>query len=217
MRTKVILVRHGQSLGNAKRVLLGHTDLDLSELGYAQAHATAQALKDEKIDAIYSSDLLRAMNTAVPHARLRGMKVIPDVRLREVMLGRWEGHSVEEIIGLYGEKAYTEDWLGGFGTFTFPDGDRVMDRAGIFFDEVKSLCEQNEGKTLLIASNAAVLRGFFGKIRGLCDEEVVSGTEFPTNASYSVVYYENGSFTEGEFSVDAHLESVGITRFNQTE
>ena len=216
MRTKVILVRHGQSLGNAKRVLLGHTDLDLSELGYAQARATAEALKDEKIDAIYSSDLMRAMNTAVPHARLRGMEVIPDVRLREVMLGEWEGHSVEQILELYGEKAYTEDWLGGFGTFTFPGGDRVMDRAGIFFAEVKSLCEQNEGKTLLIASHAAVIRGFFGKVRGLADEEVVTGTEFPSNASYSVVYYENGGFTEAEFSVDGHLSSVGITKLNQT-
>lgn len=76
MQTKVILVRHGQSLGNAKRVLLGHTDLDLSELGYRQAEATAEALKDEKIDVVYSSDLKRAMSTAVPHARMRGMEEI---------------------------------------------------------------------------------------------------------------------------------------------
>ena len=214
MKTKIILVRHGQSLGNAKRVLLGHTDLDLSELGYAQARATAEALRDERIDAIYSSDLLRAMNTARAHGELRGMEVIPDERLREVMLGDWEGCSVEEICKLYGEKAYTEDWLGGFGTFKFPGGDRVMDRAGIFYDELKRLCEENLGKTLLIASHAAVIRGFFGKIRGLSDEEVASKTEFPSNASYSVVYYENGSFTEGEFSVDGHLEGVGITKFN---
>ena len=49
MKTKVIIIRHGQSLGNAKRVLLGHSDLDLSELGFEQAEATALALKDEKI------------------------------------------------------------------------------------------------------------------------------------------------------------------------
>ena len=216
MKTKVILIRHGQSLGNAKRVLLGHTDLDLSELGFRQAEATAEALKDERIDAIYSSDLKRAMSTARPHAKLRGMEVIGDEGLREVMLGQWEGHSVEEICKLYGEKVYTEDWLGGFGTFSFPGGDRVMDRAAIFYDEVKRLCEENEGKTLLIASHAAVIRGFFGKIRGLSDEEVAGGTAFPSNASYSVVYYDNGRFTEGEFSVDGHLESVGITKFNQT-
>ena len=49
-KIKIILVRHGQSIGNQTRVFLGHTDLDLSELGYKQANATAEYLKNEKID-----------------------------------------------------------------------------------------------------------------------------------------------------------------------
>ena len=214
MRTKIILVRHGQSQGNAKRVLLGHYDLDLTELGFLQARATAEALRDEKIDAVYSSDLKRAMSTAIPHAEMRGMEVIPDERLREVKLGEWENKSVEEIIEECGEEIYMNAWLGNFGTFTFPGGDRVMDRAAIFYNEVKSLCEQNEGKTLLIASHAAAIRGFFGLVRGLCDEDVSTNTVFPSNASYSVLYFEDGKFTEAEFSVDAHLAGVGVTRFN---
>ena len=55
--TKLIFLRHGQSIGNLERRLLGHTDLDLSELGYRQAESAAYALKDEKIDFIYSSSL----------------------------------------------------------------------------------------------------------------------------------------------------------------
>ena len=214
MRTKIIMVRHGQSQGNAKRVLLGHYDLDLTELGILQARTTAEALREEKIDAVYSSDLKRAMSTARPHAEMRGMEVIPDERLREVMLGEWENRSVEEIMEKYGESVYNEDWLGNFGTFAFPGGDRVMDRARIFFDEVKRLCEENCGKTLLIASHAAAIRGFFGLVRGLSDEDVSTNTVFPSNASYSVLYYESGRFTEAEFSVDAHLAGVGVTQFN---
>ena len=76
MKTLIYLVRHGESLGNAKRIYLGHTNLDLSDLGYIQANVTAQYLKGVKIDAIYSSDLLRAHNTALPHAQLRNLKVI---------------------------------------------------------------------------------------------------------------------------------------------
>ena len=68
MKTKIILVRHGQSQGNAIRVLLGHTDLDLTELGFRQAACTAEALRHERIDVIYSSDLKRAMSTARAHA-----------------------------------------------------------------------------------------------------------------------------------------------------
>ena len=60
-KTKIILIRHGESLGNANRTMLGHTDLDLSPLGYTQAETTANHLKNEKIDAIYSSDLIRAI------------------------------------------------------------------------------------------------------------------------------------------------------------
>ena len=214
MKTKVILVRHGQSLGNAKRVLLGHTDLDLSELGFRQAEATAEALKDEKIDVVYSSDLKRAMSTARPHAELRGMEVVGDEGLREVKLGAWENRSVENIIEEYGESAYNVDWLGNFGSFTFPGGDSTMGRAKIFYDRLEQLCKKHEGETLLIASHAAALRGFFCLVRGYSEEQASKESVFPTNASYSVVYYEDGKFTEEAFSVDGHLESIGITKIN---
>lgn len=214
MKTRIILVRHGQSQGNAIRVLLGHTDLDLTELGFRQAACTAEALRHERIDVIYSSDLKRAMSTARAHAELRGMEVNPDRDLREVMLGEWENRSVEEIINKYGESVYNEDWLGHFGTFAFPGGDRVMDRAAIFYKETVRLAEKYSGKTILIASHAAAIRGFFGLVRGLSDEEVSEKTAFPTNASYSVVSYENGKFTEEAFSVDGHLSDIGITKIS---
>ena len=85
--TKIIIIRHGESLANAKRIYLGHTDWDLSEKGKEQARQVAEYLSDEKIDVIYSSDLIRAYNTALPHAQRRGMKIIKSRGLREVYLG----------------------------------------------------------------------------------------------------------------------------------
>ena len=72
---KFYLVRHGQSLGNLNRIYLGHTDVDLSELGYKQAEITAEHLRGVHFDSIYSSDLKRAHNTALPHARIRNIPV----------------------------------------------------------------------------------------------------------------------------------------------
>ena len=92
---KVYFVRHGQSLGNAKHVLLGHTDLDLSPLGYEQARATALEMRDFPIDVIYASDLRRAYNTAVPHAEMRGISAIPDAGFRECRIGEWENRSAD--------------------------------------------------------------------------------------------------------------------------
>ena len=55
-KTKIMLIRHGESLANAKGVYLGHTDWDLSELGYQQAEVVGKYLENEKIDIIYSSE-----------------------------------------------------------------------------------------------------------------------------------------------------------------
>ena len=87
--TVFYLVRHGQSIGNANREFLGHTNKDLSPFGYLQADRTADFLSDVKIDAIYSSDLIRAYNTALPHAKLRNMEVVPSQNLRELYAGAW--------------------------------------------------------------------------------------------------------------------------------
>ena len=97
-KTKILLVRHGQSIGNATKTILGHTDLDLSELGYKQAEVTANELKNEKIDLIFSSDLKRAYNTALFHAKMRDLEVITSKNLREVYLGAWEGQTINNII-----------------------------------------------------------------------------------------------------------------------
>ena len=73
--TKIIIVRHGESLGNLNQIMLGHTNIDLAPRGYIQAEACAEYLKNEQIDVVYSSDLIRAYHTAEPHAQLRGLQI----------------------------------------------------------------------------------------------------------------------------------------------
>ena len=73
--TRVLLVRHGQSQGNAERRFGGHSPTPLSELGRRQAGATARTLAAEGVTAIYSSDLLRAVETAEPLARTTGLEL----------------------------------------------------------------------------------------------------------------------------------------------
>ncbi len=216
MRTKIILIRHGQSLGNEKHVLLGHTDLDLSELGYRQAYATAEALKDEKIDVVYSSPLLRAYNTAVPNAALRKAEVLTDDGLKEIYLGDWENKSVSEIKEKWGESVYDTDWIENFGTFTMPSGESTWGAGERFRCAVERIAKENGGKTVLIAAHAAVIRSFFGNISGLTRETISRELPFPSNASYSVVYFDGENFTAAEYSADSHLNGVGITKFEKT-
>ncbi len=212
MTTKIILIRHGQSLGNAKQVLLGHTDLDLTELGYRQAEATAKALAEERIDVIYSSDLIRAMNTARPHGLLHGLDVIPDSQLREIYLGDWENLSCFEVMERFGERAYKVDWSENFGTFVMPNGEGAWEAGERFLREVERIAKENEGKTILVVAHAAVIRSFFGHISELTPETMSDIIPYPTNASYSIVYFDGERIAPGEYSIDEHLTEVGITR-----
>src|SRR5205085_8758275 len=94
--TRVLLIRHGQSRGNAEGRFGGHTPTPLSELGRAQAAATAGALAAENVTAIYSSDLLRAVQTAEPLARETGLSIEQTDAFRERSVGLMEGLTFEE-------------------------------------------------------------------------------------------------------------------------
>ena len=73
--TKLYLIRHGQSAGNAEGRFGGHSATPLSELGFQQARMTADVLCREGINAIYASDLLRAVQTATPLAELTRLEI----------------------------------------------------------------------------------------------------------------------------------------------
>lgn len=102
--TRVLLVRHGQSQGNAERRFGGHSPTPLSELGRRQAEATARSLASEGVTAIYSSDLLRAAQTAEPLARMTGLEINRTSALRERSVGLLEGLTFEEAAERYPEE-----------------------------------------------------------------------------------------------------------------
>ena len=94
--TRLYLIRHGQSAGNAEGRFGGHSATPLSPLGLHQAELTAQSLAKEKIGAIYSSDLHRAVQTAEPLAKLLEMEIIATSDFRERHVGVLEGLTFDE-------------------------------------------------------------------------------------------------------------------------
>ena len=207
MKTRFILVRHGQSEGNARRIILGHTDWDLTDLGREQAECTAAALGDRSIDAVYSSDLLRAFNTVLPMAKARNLEVIPEKDLREIHLGIWEGMAVSDVIEQYGD-LYTVEWREHFGTFTPLGGEPVRELGYRIKNALARIGDECPGKTVLIGCHAAAIRSFWGAISGVPFEALAETIPFPDNASYSEVDYEEGIFTPVSFSESSHLAEL---------
>jgi probable phosphoglycerate mutase len=101
MPTTILLVRHGETDWNLERRVQGRTDRPLNETGRRQAIELASELADERVDAVYSSDLVRAHETARILARRKGLDVtvIPD--LREKDFGTWEGFTDQEILSRF--------------------------------------------------------------------------------------------------------------------
>jgi broad specificity phosphatase PhoE len=94
--TRLLLVRHGETDWNADGRLQGQTDRPLSDFGRTQAHRLADALAKEELEAIYSSDLARALETAEIVAERVGLPVLLDPDLREKDWGTWEGLTAVE-------------------------------------------------------------------------------------------------------------------------
>jgi len=95
--TTLILARHGETEWNRDGRFQGHADPPLNETGRTQARQLAATLADEPIDAIYSSDLRRAHETAQIVAASKGIDVVVDPDLRERDVGEWSGLTMPEI------------------------------------------------------------------------------------------------------------------------
>lgn len=94
--TRLYLIRHGQSAGNAEGRFGGHGPTPLSDLGREQAEKTAQMLAREGIEAIYSSDLVRAVQTAEPLATLLDLPIHQSAAFRERHVGVLQGLTFDE-------------------------------------------------------------------------------------------------------------------------
>ncbi len=202
--TTVYVIRHGESVGNLHRICLGHTDLDLTDLGLMQAQKTADALADVDFSAIYSSDLIRAVHTAEPHAAIRGLKINTSEDFRELYFGNWENASVLMLKEKFHEQ-FMIGWRQNFGTFTAPEGESVVEMAERMARGIEKIARMHAGEKILLTSHAAAIRALWGKISGFEAHEWAQAYPFPTNASYSVLEFDGTSIKPISYSNDEHL------------
>ena len=165
--TRILLVRHGQSLGNAEGRFGGHSPTPLSELGRAQAEATARTLAAEGVTAIYSSDLLRAVETARPLSGATGLEVNRTEAFRERNVGRMEGLTFEEAAEQFPEEYAAllrrdfEHVLSGGESYR-----QMLDRAGRALD---SCVEAHRGGTVAVFSHTGTICILVLRLMGALD------------------------------------------------
>lgn len=211
MKTTIYFIRHGESEGNYHKTFLGHTDLDLTPMGYVQAERTAAYLEGQPIDVIYSSDLMRAYHTAVPTARAKGMEIIKSRALREIFAGKWEGRLFEEIKSEF-EADYAV-WLNDIGNARCTEGETVAMLRDRILAEVERIVKENEGRSIAIFTHATPIR----ILKTVWDDKPLSmmaQTPWVSNASVTRAEYENGVFRVLDYGLD-FFQGDCVTRFSK--
>ena len=155
MKTKLLLIRHGETAWNAEHRIQGQLDIPLSPLGVRQSARLAECLASEQIDAVYSSGQSRAWLTAAPVATQHGLQVIAEPRLRERSFGIFEGLTLDEIAGRYPvefRKWRERDpaWLPDGGE----SGQQLIDRV---LSAVADIAARHAGQTVVLVSHGGVL------------------------------------------------------------
>lgn len=206
MATTIYLIRHGESLGNLEKRFLGHSDWDLTEKGKKQAEFAAGYFENIKVDAIYSSDLLRAYNTALPLSKRRGIDIIPDKNLREIFAGDWETVKFDDIATRF--SAEWKIWSNAEGDkLRIPNGESIAELLERVYAAIEKIAIENEGKSVVIALHATPIRVFMNKVSGreLCD---LSKTPWVANASVSTFSFDGKNFTLEKGDDTAHLGDI---------
>ena len=198
-KTRIYMVRHGQSQANERDVFLGHTDLDLTKKGCEQALATAKYLSQIPVDRLYSSDLKRAYHTAEATAELLHLPIEKREALREIFCGEWENQPFAKL-----ETEYKESygvWLQNIDEAHPEQGESVLQLKARIVASVENIAKENEGKTVFIFSHATPIRCFGAYCKGVR----VKDLPWVSNASVSYFEYENGLFSLIEYGKDDFL------------
>ncbi len=154
--TLLLCVRHGETAWNALQRIQGHTDIALNERGLGQAAALAAALAGQELQAVYSSDLQRARQTAAELARQRGLPLRTDARLRERAFGDFEGHRFADLQALH--PLDCERWRRRDPQWAAPGGGEALEQVqGRVVAALRDIASRHRGHSVALVSHGGVL------------------------------------------------------------
>ncbi len=211
--TEIYLIRHAQAEGNVYRMMQGHWDGDVTDIGMRQINALAERFKDKDVDAVYSSDLHRTMLTASAITKYHPLSIIPDQRLREINVGPWEtkffGNVMHDEPELAHQFILEQDKWYKEGAETYEQvGDRV-------YASVRDIAMRHPGQKVAVVSHGVSIRCCLSKISGLSLNDVEK-LPICKNTSVSKLTWEDGKFGICYFNDYSHISNLGDEAWGST-
>ena len=199
---RIFLIRHGETEWNKAGKLQGHSDVKLSPEGIHQAKLLAQHAPFQYVDAIYSSDLSRAFDTAkILAVKFNVMPVNTTPELRETNFGEWEGRYISEL---------TEDSPKSFGKF-FTDPERCHPPQGETFlqcqarvmNVIRNIIAEHDGQNVIVVSHGAAIQLILGAALDMSIHKIWAISQF--NMALNILRVDEGNFTVELVNSTLHL------------
>ncbi|MBR0208893.1 MAG: GNAT family N-acetyltransferase [Oscillospiraceae bacterium] len=210
--TEIYLIRHTQAEGNVYHAMQGHWDGDVTALGLRQIDALAERFRDVKIDALYSSDLRRAMLTAGAISRYQSLKLHTLYDLREINVGPWEARFFADV--LYAQPHEAELFLNRADEFYLPGAERYGDVRRRAAAALEAIARENEGKTVAVVSHGVTIRCLLSHMLG----KSLNDPTLPIcgNTGVTHLFYEDGRYSIDYINDCSHLAALALPEWSRT-
>lgn len=192
--TTILLVRHAETDWNRTDRWQGHADPRLNATGLRQADQLARELSRDTFDAIYSSDLRRAYETADAIARGRRLEVVRDHDLREIDVGEWSGLTTAEIQSRHPD-GFSRHLLGGDG---WERGETHATMSARVISAMTRIAEAHPDGRVLCVLHGGPIRALLAHADGIDLGEWRRTRRGPDNADVEPIVVEHGVFRRAE-------------------
>jgi probable phosphoglycerate mutase len=203
MRTTIYLIRHGECAGNREGLFRGRFDFPLNDIGSKQARSLAKELEDVEFDAVYTSPLKRAFQTAYKLCENRDIEPIPEEGFNNINLGEWEGKPKKEIAERF--SAEFRLWRTEPEKLNMENTETLEKVQNRVVKALARITEERNGETFAVVTHRAVLKPLIAGILGIAPPYFWK--IHPETASYSIIEHtlERG-FALFQFNQTKHLE-----------
>jgi broad specificity phosphatase PhoE len=153
--TRLILVRHAQTLWNLEHRYAGDSEVGLAPQSVEQIALLTKRLRHEQVDAIYASTITRCLLTIEPTAEIHHRRIIKREELRERNLGEWEGRIASEIHPAHAGYHFPESAYDG--SFRVPDSEPLDELEDRIRSVLREIVEAHPGQSVVVATHAGVI------------------------------------------------------------
>lgn len=212
--TKIYIIRHAEAEGNLYRIVQGQTDSYLTATGRRQLRYLGERFRDVPLNALYSSDLRRAVETAKAVNAYHSLELRKTPRLREMCMGIWEGVSFGDMT--HADPAAMYDFNNDPEKWSAEGAETYGICAERMLSALRDIASAHEGGTVAVVSHGVIIRATLAKLMGIASNEISRKLPHGDNTAVSLLTVENGEIRVEYYNDNSHVPQELSTFAKQT-